>query len=155
MKSAKTAILLTAFLSTILSFSFGPVFADSDYVFRNQKGDPVNLPNRLVIPVKKPGIWQHVAARHQVEIKSKTRKLGLETVRFITFRLPEPVRADQKDKITQLYVLDKDGLIIGAHEFAVGEQEYVLKISGVINYVQIYLECASHGLWQQDLRFVS
>ena len=58
-----------------------------------------------------------------------------------------------KDKIINLYVLDKDGLVVGFYVFSALRREYTLNLSAVINYIEVYTECTDHGLWRQDLRF--
>lgn len=152
MKNVKTAILLTALLAPILAFSFPPSWADT-YDLIKPKRDPDGLPDRQIVFIQNPGIWQHVVARHTVHMKSRVQKQGLEMVRILKFRLPEPITEEQKDKITNLYVIEKDGQVIGRYEFEVGDQEFTLNISAVINYIQVYVECASHGLWRRDVQF--
>ncbi len=115
-------------------------------------GNTITLPSRPIFSIDAPGVWTNIAGRHSPEISTKIRKDGLETVRRLLVKLPQPVVKDEKDPIQAIYVSDKEGLIIGYHKFTPGEQEIEMPINGNINYMQIYVECQNHGLWQKNLR---
>jgi desulfoferrodoxin (superoxide reductase-like protein) len=158
-KRFKRSFHLTAFFSLFLLLTFSPappaLTMDLEPSFRDSTGNTVVIPNRPIVLIQKPGIWQHVVDRHTPVIKTRIRRDGLEMTRIMTVRLPEPVKEDQKDKITKAYVVEKDGVIVGFYQFEIGEQEAEMAMTAVINYVQVYVECAAHGLWRQDLRFSS
>ena len=152
-KQLKNTILLTAFLPLLLLLSFSDVRADGDYAYRDPNGNTVVLPPRPVILFSNPGILKKDAPRHTPEIENKIRRSGLEHIRVLVVRLPEPITDNQKDPIQKIYVLDKDNLVVGYHQFKTGEQKTEIVLNGIINYVQIYVECANHGLWRKSMRF--
>ncbi len=152
-KRLKKTILLTAFLPLLLLLSFSDLRADGDYVYHDPKGNDVILPSRPVILFSNPGILKKDAPRHTPEIQSKIRRSGLEHIRILTFRLPEPVKENQKDPVEKIYVLDKDNIMVGYHKFEIGEQEAEIPLNGIINFVQVYVECTDHGLWRKSIRF--
>lgn len=145
------------FLAALLS---GCLFSQTafaqDYVFKDQEGNEVALPKNVPIySPSNPGPWKEQASLHFPKVKSKYRRDGLEKIRVLYFELPHPVRDEKLGSIESIFVLDKDGLIIGYYRFNLFDQtaQAKVKINGVINYVQIYIVCSRHGVWKFERRF--
>lgn len=150
----KKITYLTAFGLIILLFSFSPLQAASDYAYKDESGENIGLPLDLpIILLNKPAALSHVAPYHTPEIKTRIRKEGLEWVRELTMKFTKPIPKPLKDKITKIYILDKDYLIVGYAVLRPSKPQAVFRLNGIINYIQIYIQCDEHGLWREDLRF--
>lgn len=145
------SLLLTAVFLYILSGIFSPLRADSDYSFRNEDYEEINLPSKPVVRMQRPGVLLNAAPAHIPKIVVKARKEGLEKVRLLEFEFPEG-RLDiaGTDRLMAVYLLDKDGLVIGYHAINNSEPSFRIRINSVINYVQVYVECYKHGLWFEE-----
>ncbi len=138
---------------TVLALLLHPALLRAEDAFRDAGGNEIYLPtDKPVISLASPGIWKSVSGFHEPQIFTKVRKDGLEAVRILKIRLPYPIVKDDEDPLKAVYVLDKDGLIVGYHEFSVGEQGIQMVINGIINYIQIFVECPKHGLWRKEIR---
>ena len=164
---------LRLFLILLGIFCLGANY--SKMTFKNQTGDVVTYPeedspaykykdaggNDIVLPTDKPiysqtnpGPWKGQEKSHlPVVIKSRLRQFGLEDVRIINFSIPHPMT--EKSRITRIYILDKDNYVIGYYKFpeTAKKAEAQIRFSGVLNYVQVYVQCSEHSLWRTELRF--
>lgn len=117
-------------------------------------GEEVHFPDKLPVYTKEsPGPWKGLEADHAVAVESRLKKEGLETRRIVHLSL-----SPGKDtNLKAVYVLDKDQLIIGYHKINPKKPVYdaEINITSVINYIQVYVECAKHGLWRKSFRFTN
>lgn len=131
-------------------------FAQNDYKFMDEDGNEVVFPAEVpVYSAKNPGPWEDLESIHAPEVISYLRKQGLEDVRILTIKLLHPMKEGEKGRIQAIYIFDKDHYVIGYHPFKPGEgkAEAEIWINGIINYVQIYVHCSRHGMWQTEERF--
>lgn len=154
--TAKASILLTAL--ALLSFTPARAAQEQDlnaYKFADEDGNQVVFPSDLPLYWNgKPGPWKGLEAAHDVTLKARTRREGLEMSRIMNIRISHK---DTEGKIKAIYVLDKDGFVIGYKKFpekAGNELETEILITSVINYVEICIECTKHGMWKKVYRFI-
>ena len=127
-----------------------PGFPGGDYKFLDAAGNEVLLPTDLPIYTqKKPGPWKGHEKEHRVAIRTKLRTAGLEMNYELTLFIPHPMT--EKDRVEAIYLVDKDGLIVGYKAFTTSASEASAKIliNGVINYIQVYILC-THSLWKSE-----
>jgi desulfoferrodoxin (superoxide reductase-like protein) len=145
---------LVFFVSLFLISSLGPVFGDSDYKYIDKLGNEVHLPlEKPLYTQKNPKEFGKVAHFHVAEVKTRVRRSGLEMIRIVTLTVPHPMN-DKSNRIQKIYVADKDGLVVGYHLFEPSEESASteLRMNGIINYLQIFVECSNHGVWYQEDR---
>ena len=133
-------------------------FAEGDYKFLDENGNDVifTLPE-TVYTQSQSGPWMKEASLHKLKVHSHVRFDGLESIRIVTIDIPHPMK-DKNEKdgvIEKIYLLDKDGLIVGYHAFGTQDKKAIFqsKLNGVINYVKAYVFCSKHGAWTEDIRF--
>ncbi len=144
-------------LSALLVFSPPlPAYADGDpdYRFKDSYGNVIENPVfETAYSDKSPGPWKGKEAMHTPRIKAIIRKDGLEMTRVLTVSVDHP-DDDSDGRIEALYLLDKDGLVVGHESF---KKDHVIEaemwLTSVINYVQIYVKCTKHGVWRKEVRF--
>ena len=144
-----------AFILSLLIFT--SLFTNStvlagDYKFLDPEGNEIIFPkNKPVFSEDYPGPWKGLESFHEPLATWKIKKEGLETIRRILIRVPHPAEDPESGYIRAIYVLDKDGLVVGYHAFHKDKEITAeVRVNGVINYVQIYVECTKHGLWRKD-----
>ena len=126
-----------------------------DYKFLDEWGTEVTFPKDVPIhSMKNPGPWGKVASLHLPQVKVSYRNEGLEKILVLHITLNHPMLDAKLGSIKKIYIVDKDNLIVGYHEFKAKDKRAETKISvnGVINYVQIYIFCSKHEGWTSELR---
>ena len=143
------------FILAWLGSSPVPAFSDGDYKYLDENGNDVifSMPD-TVYTLSNPGPWIQEANQHIPKVEFHNRSDGLENIRIITFIIPHPMEDKSKGLIDKIYILDKDGLIIGYHVFSPSDKKAVFrtKINGVINYAKVYIFCSKHGAWMTELK---
>lgn len=126
--------------------------------FSDESGNTVTKPDpQKVKSLEGPSLSEE-AAFHEPLVYTRKLVQGLETTRIIKITVPHPlVTLDDKPKktpIKAIYLVDKDGIVIGYDYFTADKSEavYETKINGIINYVEIYVECRQHGIWLKKVR---
>lgn len=149
LSKVQKSLLLTAVYAVILAGNFSTLKADGEYSFRDENYEEIHLPVKPVIQIQKPGSLLNEAPAHTPQITIKSRKEGLEKIRLLQFEFPKepPTDSSRRDRLMAVYILDKDGLIVGYHAINNAEARFRIPINSVINYVQVYIECYKHGLW--------
>lgn len=145
------------FLLLCLALAAAPVSAEvEDYV--DALGDPVTAPDaKKSFSAEKPGVWKAEAAFHDPAVKSRKLVQGLETTRILTVSVPHPLdKTGNKNKqpIKAIYLVEKDGMLIGYDSFSEDDAKQVVyetRMNGVINYVEIFVECRRHGMWHKKV----
>ena len=154
LRNLKTYFIFCLLLSFFACFPLS--FADSDYDFKDSYGNSVVFPLSNIVNLDKPGARSKESIAHSPAIRSRIKKEGLHLVRVLQIKIPN-FEATEKDKLKAVYVLDKDGLIIGYHSFkkkpAAPDLEIEIEFDGIINQVAVYVECSKHGLWGKGVQF--
>ncbi len=122
----------------------------------DEQGEEILLPKDVpVYTLEQPGPWREAAAQHELKIKYRIREEGLEDIRVLKILYPHPMKEGTDEWIKAIYVLEKDGIIVGYQSFSPGAEEAAaeIQINGVINYIEIYAECRKHGLWRTNVKF--
>lgn len=112
---------------------------------------------KIVHSLEQPGALSKEAAFHEPVVYTRKLVQGLETTRIIKITVPHPLTLSGKTKNTPvkaIYLVDKDGIVIGYDYFTADKSEavYETKINGIINYLEIYVECREHGIWLKKVR---
>lgn len=127
--------------------------AADEYSFVSPEGEQIEYPSG-VIPFSpaNPGPWKGFEPMHQINLDSRIRKQGLEQIRILRIRMNHPMGTKEAGTIQRIYVADKDNLMIGFEEFPENSKEVDVEIwiNGVINYIQVIVECSKHGFWRRD-----
>jgi hypothetical protein len=151
---SRTGVLLLSALF-LLPLPAGRAEDLNEYRFVDQDGNAVDFPTDIPLYWKeKPGPWRGLEAAHDVTIKTRMRKEGLEMSRVINIKLSHK---DTEGEIKSVYVLDKDHFVVGYQKFAPKagpDLEANIEITSVINYVEICILCSKHGMWKKIYRFV-
>lgn len=127
------------------------------YVFVDAEGRKIYFPTDVPVYSKEnPGPWRGEEPIHDIVLKIKSRYSGLEKILILNIKTPHPMDDTDEETgwIQEIFVLDKDDLIVGYHEFEPEDTVAKAKIwiNGIINYVQIYIRCTRHGLWREEFR---
>jgi desulfoferrodoxin (superoxide reductase-like protein) len=117
-----------------------------------EENDDIKLPAGPYYTETNPGPWKDQIQAHIPVVTTKTRKSGLELIRIVEVSVPHPI--DKKNTIMAIYVTDKDGIFIGYKAFTYSSEKLSgeFTINGVINYFEVYVQCAKHGVWKKTFR---
>ncbi len=146
--------IIMGYLLGAVFFSLPLAAGENDFL-DEASGAVIALPkNRPLYTRADPGPWHGLEGLHDPRLTSKIRKEGLENIRRIFVRIPHPPAVNDDDSIKAVYLLDKDGIVVGYRGFEKVDKvfEAEIRINGVINHLQVYVECAHHGLWRWDYR---
>lgn len=130
------------------------ISGDEEYVYVDPSGRIIRLPKKPFYTAAKPGPWKaEDAVAHKPEVTFRMRTEGLENIRILQVKATHPIEKD--NQITDIYVLDKDDIVVGYYHFPPGITEYKgeIWINSVINYLQVYVDCGKHGMWRNEVRF--
>ncbi len=126
--------------------------------YTDKDGNPLAAP-KTAYSLENPGTRKKEAADHDPVITSRRLKQGLETTWVFKAALPQhPLpktkKRDTEFPIKAIYLVDKDGIVVGYQEFTIDDAEasYETKINGIINYLEVYVECREHGTWLKKVR---
>lgn len=128
--------------------------ASQDYSYRDVDGGVINIPTSASIYTEtSPGPWKDLIKQHIPVLTPKIRKEGLELIRILEFEITH-AGAEEKNTVKGITVADKDGLVIGYAAFLPKTKNLKAKmtINGVINYIEVYVECTEHGVWKKTFR---
>lgn len=134
-----------------------PAFSQGDYKYLDENGEEIilTLPE-IVYTSKNPGPWIQEGSLHIPKIESHLRNDGLEHIRIITFSMSaHPMEEKSDNRITKVYIVDKDSQLIGYHSFSAWDKKAIFrtKLNGVINYIKVYVICSKHGAWMNEYTF--
>jgi len=133
--------------------------AQDDYKFLDESGKEIIFSRDDPFHTSSdPGSWKEFGGIENMEVKSRIRREGLEMIRILFISIPHRAAEDtEEDHIEALFVLDKDGLIVGYDDKLTSEEGVKLTseiwINGIINYVEIYVKHTKHGTWKKKFRF--
>lgn len=140
-----------------LTLCIPPAKAEEGYT--DEDGNPIVVPNaKTAYSLEKPGIHQKDAAAHDPVLTSRLLVQGLETTRVLKITvahpLPKTYKKGAKFPIKAIYLVDKDGIVVGYRTYSIDDTQVLFetKINGVINYLEIYVECREHGTWLKKIR---
>ncbi len=152
-------LLKQLFLTLLIMSAALPYASASLQEFSDEEGNTVSMPDpKKVQSLEKAGALPKEAAFHEPVISTRKLVQGLETTRIIKITVPHPLTAldgkDKKTPVKAIYLVDKDGIVIGYDYFSAEKSEavYETKINGIINYLEIYVECREHGIWLKKVR---
>ena len=154
MNSPKPAcIFLLAF-----NLCFPPILTASEgYIDEN--GEPVEKPSsKTAHSIENPGANKEMAALHDPILVSRKLVRGLETTRILTITVTHPIPKTRTKTtvfpIEAICLVDKDGLVVGYRSFSMDDHEisFETRLNGVINYLEIYVQCREHGTWLKKVR---
>ena len=151
-------VLIVGYLLPLVPFLFLclNVHAEEDYKFIDSGGKEILFPKSTpIFSRSNPGPWKGSEQLIEPQLDTRIRRQGLEMIRILEIRIPYPAGSAGDNRLQALYVLDKDGLIIGYQKFD-PEEEYFFAdiwINGIINYIQIYIESSRNGLWRKEFHF--
>ena len=151
----KKLVFLACLFLTLLASSI--VTANEEYT--DEDGNPVKLPDaKTAYSLENPGPWKKEVAFHDPVIKSRILVQGLEMTRVLKITIPHPMgqtaKGVKKLSIKAIFLVDKDGTVVGYHSFSADDSEavYETKLNSVINYLEIFVECRQHGVWLKKVR---
>ena len=150
----RRGLWIFSFAGVLLVFPFQAA-AEQTSKYIDMEGNEVPGPDiHSYFTLNSPGPWKQVADLHFPKIEAHFRKEGLENVRMVDIQVPHPLNDKRLGTITQIFVMDKDHLIVGYQTFDKLSRRASLKltVNGVINYLEIYVVCSAHGTWKTSLR---
>lgn len=146
-------------IGVICTFLIAPsVHADNEYRFVNATGDIVTLPTDLPIhTLDAPGPMVSQPNALEPKISTWIRKDGLEDIRVLLIKVKNPFTEGEPELPAQaLYVIDKDGLVLGYRKFEDNTETEISEkftVNGIINHLDVYVEYTNLGLWKKELHF--
>lgn len=156
MKARHFPLLILAVLCAVIPSRAG-ADGDLDYTFKDKDGNLVTFDrNQTFYSKTSPGPWKGLEAAHEPRVKAVIRKDGLEMTRVVSLEVSHDMEEEGKNgKIKAIYLLDKDGLVVGYEKFGKTRSEAKMEVwlNSVINYVEVYVECSQHGIWLKKIYF--
>lgn len=130
--------------------------AQSDYKYLDEEDNEIIFPVVSTVWTQSfRGPWSEEQARwHLPRVEARFRKDGLENIRFVTLTFEHPPGKSKEGAIKNVYLRDKDELIVGYRAFGLKETafEFRTRLNGVVNYLDIHVFCAEHGVWKSEVR---
>ena len=156
---------ITSFMILFSIFLSPPASAEKAFEYQSEDGLFWIPPGTPVHSKSNPGDEAKEIERHSPKLEISHRDDGLQDILLLKIKFdhpmipevenleekPEDKKADENGRIKEIYIVDKDRVIIGYRSFPnlVTDASTKIRINGNINYFDIYVICSKHGVWKK------